>query len=162
MFADDTSALITNKNLKEFKNTSNVVLTHITKWFHANQLIFNMVKTNIVKFPPTNTVCNPLIIEYAGKVLTEVNNFKFLGLQIDKRLNWWRHVEQILPKLSTASYTIRKLAHGLNIDVLKIVYFANFQSVVEYGIIFWGHSPNISHIFFAPKESNKNYGGCRF
>jgi hypothetical protein len=104
-----------------------------------------MDKMNIVKFTPTNIVCSPLTIEYAGKVLTEVTNFKFLGLRIDKHLNWRSHNEQILPKVSTACYTIRKLAHVLNIDILKVVYFANFHSVVEYGIIFWGNFSNISH-----------------
>jgi hypothetical protein len=111
MFADDTSVLISNKNFNEFKNAFNTVLNHITKWFHANQPILNMDKMNIIKFTPTNIVCNPLTIEYDGKVLTEVTNFKFLGLHIDNRLNWRRHIEQILPKLSAACYTIRKLMY---------------------------------------------------
>jgi hypothetical protein len=85
-------------------------------------------------------------------------NFKFLGLHIDNHLNWRWHIKRILPKLSTAVYTIRKLSHVLNTDVLKIVYFANFHSVIEYGIIFWGNSSNI----FASKEGNKNYGGSLF
>jgi hypothetical protein len=85
-------------------------------------------------------------------VLTEVTNFKFLGLHIDNHLNWRRHIEWILPKLSAACYTIRKLSHVLHIDVLKIVYFANFHSVVEYGIIFWGNSSNIGHVFLLQKK----------
>jgi hypothetical protein len=161
IFDDDTSVLIANKNFQEFKNTFNIVLSHITKWFHANGLIFNMDKKNMVKFTPTNIICNPLTIENAAKVLTEATNFKFLGLHTDKHLNWRSDIEQILPKLSTACYTIRKLAHVLNIDVLKIIYFANFQSAVDYGIIFWGNSSNMSYIF-AAKESNMNYGGSPF
>jgi hypothetical protein len=51
-----------------------------------------------------------------------------------------------------AWYTIRKLSHILNINVLEIVYFANFHSVVEYGIIFWGNSSNIGHVFLLHKK----------
>jgi hypothetical protein len=152
MFADDTSVHITNKNFNEFENTFNTILKYITTWFHANQLILNIDKMNIVKFTPTNIVCNPLTIKYVGKVLTEVTNFKFLGLHIDNHLNWRRHIEWILPKLSAACYTIRKLSHVLNIDVLKTVYFANFHSVVEYGMIFWGNSSNIGHVFLLQKK----------
>jgi hypothetical protein len=32
MFANDTSALISNKNYNEFKNAFNTVLNHISKW----------------------------------------------------------------------------------------------------------------------------------
>ena len=47
---------------------THTVLKHITTWFHANQLILNMDKMNIVKFTPTNIVCNPLTIEYDGRL----------------------------------------------------------------------------------------------
>jgi hypothetical protein len=79
MFADDTSVLISNEKFNEFENTFNTVLKHITAWFHANQLILNLEKTNIIKFTPINIVRNPLTIDYVGKVLTEVTHFKFLG-----------------------------------------------------------------------------------
>jgi hypothetical protein len=81
--------------------------------------------------------------------LTEV---KFLGLRIDNHLNWRRHIERILPKLGAACCTIRKPSHVLNTDVLKIVYFSNFHSVIEYGIIFWGNSSNIGYVFLLQKR----------
>jgi len=34
-------------------------------------------------------------------------NTKFLGLQIDNHLNWRKHKEQVIPKLSTPCYAIR-------------------------------------------------------
>jgi hypothetical protein len=52
-------------------------------WFHGNQLLLNMDKMSIVKFTRTNIVCSPLTVEYAGRVLTEVINFKFIDLCID-------------------------------------------------------------------------------
>ena len=38
MFADVTSALI-SKNNYDFQQVCNLVLSHKSKWFHANQLI---------------------------------------------------------------------------------------------------------------------------
>lgn len=50
----------------------NLVLSHTFKCFHANQLILNVEKTNIVRFTPTKLSYCPLHIEYASKLLTEV------------------------------------------------------------------------------------------
>lgn len=39
----------------------------------------------------------------------------------------------------------------MNIEVLRFAYFASFQSLLEYGIILWGHSPHIGHTFSLQK-----------
>ena len=139
MFADDASILISSrKNCNEFKNTFNMVISHIGKWFYANWLILNVDQMNTMKFIPSNLLCNPLTIVYDGELLTEVLNFKFLSLHIDKHLDWMSHIERLLPKLSTVCYTIRKISSMLNIEVLIIVYFATFQSLLEDDLIFFG------------------------
>jgi hypothetical protein len=50
MFVDDTSVFISKNNYDDFKELFNLVLSHISKWFHANKLILNVEKTNIVRF----------------------------------------------------------------------------------------------------------------
>jgi len=37
-------------------------------------------------------------------------------------------------------------------EVLHMVYFANFQSMTDYGIIFWGNSASSSQIFWLQKK----------
>jgi len=97
MFADDASILIFNINFNEFMNTFNVVISHSAKWVHANRLILNVNETNIVKFTASKLSFNPLTIVYDGKRLSEVLNFKFPGLHVDKHLNWRSHSEKLLP-----------------------------------------------------------------
>ena len=82
MFADYASALIYNRNFIEF----NMVILHITTWFHAKQLILNVDKINIVKFTPSNQLSRPSTKLYDGKLLTQALNFKVLSLQFDKHL----------------------------------------------------------------------------
>jgi hypothetical protein len=60
-------------------------------------------------------------------------------MQIDNHLNWRNHIDPILPKFGAACFAVRKLFYMLNIDVLKMVYFAYFHSIMKYGIIFWGN-----------------------
>jgi hypothetical protein len=71
-----------------------------------------------------------LAIEYADKFIEEAIITKFLGMQIDNHLNWKNHIDQILPKLGAACFAVRNLSHTLNIDVLRMVYFAYFHSII--------------------------------
>jgi hypothetical protein len=48
-----------------------------------------------------------LHIGYKEKYREETIDRKFLGLQTDKHISWKNHIEQIIPKLSAAFYTIR-------------------------------------------------------
>jgi len=112
-----------------------MVISHFANWFHANSLILNVDKMNIVKFTQSDVSCKPLTIVYVSKLLTKVVNFKFIFLLIDKHLSWMSDIDKLLSKLSTVCYTIRKLSSVLNIEVLRIVYFANFKSFLDYGII---------------------------
>ena len=52
LFADDTSVLVTEKDYTRFKQKMNLALTSLDRWFIANQLVLNIIKTNVIKFTP--------------------------------------------------------------------------------------------------------------
>ena len=79
--------------------------------------------------------------------MEETVNTKFLGLQTENHIHWKNHMEQIIPKLSAACYTIRLMVHISNINTLKSNYYAYFHSFIKYGVIFWGNSSNSGKIF---------------
>ena len=91
--------------------------------------MLNITKTNVIKFTPQTTAHVPLDIYYKDNV---VKSTKFLGMHIDNHMNWKNYVEQILPKLSAACFSIRDLIHTLNPGILCMVYFVNFHSVLQY------------------------------
>jgi hypothetical protein len=47
---------------------------------------------------------------------------------------------KLLPKVSSACFAIRKMSSYSNISTLKMIYFAHFHSLLEYGVVFWGNS----------------------
>jgi len=100
LFADDTSVTISSRNFEDFCSVSNLVLSHMIKWFAANNLVLNLDKTNIMKFMTENSSQSTLYIGYKEKYVEETANTKFLGLQIDNHLNWKSHIEEIIPKWS--------------------------------------------------------------
>jgi hypothetical protein len=50
LFADDTSSLITSKNLDELQTNLVHTLTYRSEWFTANGLKLNIDKTNTIYF----------------------------------------------------------------------------------------------------------------
>jgi hypothetical protein len=88
IFADDTSVIISSKNLDDFCRLANRVVSHMSKWFAANKLALNLDKINIIKFLTNNSPQCPLSIGYNDKYIEESVHTKFLGLQIDNHLNW--------------------------------------------------------------------------
>ena len=77
---------------------------------------------------------------------------KFLGLMINSRLSWQTHIDQMIPKLNTAAYAIRSLKQVVNLETMKIAYFAFAHSILSYGIILWGISKHSNTIFKIQKR----------
>ena len=109
MYADDTSVLLTANNDAELKTKINHVLDYMTEWFSANGLVLNMEKTNIMKFTPSNRQNEIFQIVHQNRLLIGTSNTKFLGLELDKNINWKNHIQKILPKLNSACYLIRRM-----------------------------------------------------
>ena len=118
-----------------------------------------MGKTNIMKFTPNTRQNETFQIIYHNKILTGTNNTNFLGLELDKNVNWKKHIQKILPKLSSACYLIRKTYPSCNLNTLRMIYFAYFHSATEYGIIFWGNSVESKRIFLQQKRILRNMSG---
>ena len=146
LFADDTNVIVTDKDHDSFKQKTNLALTSLNQWFYINQLVLNITKTNLIQFTPITTSHVPLNIYYKDNVIDEVKSTKFLGIHIDNHMNWKDHVEKILSTLSAACFPMRNLIHTLNPDILRMVYFAYFHSVLQYGILFCGNSAHAHQV----------------
>ena len=74
LFADDTSVIISSRNFKDFCSVSNLVLSHMIKWFAVNNLILNLDKTNIMKFITKNSALSVIHIGYKETYIQERTN----------------------------------------------------------------------------------------
>jgi hypothetical protein len=124
LFADDISVIVTDKDYNSFEQKTNLALTCLDRWFHVNQLVLNITKTNVIKFTPITSVHVSLDIYYKDNLIDEVKSTEILGMYIGNHMNWKNHIEQTLPKLSVACFSIRTFTHTLNPDNLRMVYFA--------------------------------------
>jgi hypothetical protein len=63
-------------------------------------------------------------VTYRDEPIQEEINVKFLGLEIDKDMNWKTPIEYMLPKLECVCYVIRCFKHYSTIETFKMVYHA--------------------------------------
>ena len=98
-FADDTT-LITNLNNEDTQNEPlNYELANFHNWLKANKLSLNVDKTKAMVFHmPQKRIQLPLL-KIAGADIEFVDNFNFIGIIINKHLNWTSHVDMLIAKL---------------------------------------------------------------
>jgi hypothetical protein len=77
---------------------------------------------------------------YNSNKILYSDKVKFLGLDITENLNWKNHIQVVCAKLSKTIFIIKVLKGVLNTNLLRSIYFGKFQSLLQYGIIFffWG------------------------
>jgi hypothetical protein len=88
-------------------------------------------------------------------------NLIFLGLFINNNLSWKTHIECIKSKLSSACYAMRSVKSYVTINTLKMIQYSYFHSVMTYGLLFWGSSPDSIKIFRLQKKIIRIMMGCR-
>jgi hypothetical protein len=67
----------------------------------------------------------------------------------------------MLPKLGNACFAIRNMKLCSNIETLRMIYHAYFHSIMKYGIIFWGNSPDAKKVFLLQKMTTRKTMGMK-
>ena len=91
-FAGDTTLFYSSNSLQDLENTINEEFNHLFSYCSANKLSVNFKKTHYM------TISSP---QKANKVklnlrnIEEKNYIKYLGIYIDKNLNWAPLIQHI-------------------------------------------------------------------
>ncbi|CAH0550273.1 unnamed protein product [Brassicogethes aeneus] len=154
--ADDTNLVVASKNVNSVTSKSNRFIRQDRDWFTKNRLILNEQKTNCILFKTKMfSIITPVNVNLNNNVLNISANTKFLGLYIDENLDWCKHIQELNKKLNSVHL-------NLDLNVIKTVYFAYFQSVLRFGIIFWGQCKDIQAIFVAQKNCLRTMLGFKY
>ena len=77
-------------------------------------------------------------IQVGNTKLKVAMTVKFLGLWIDNKLKWREHVQKLLTKLQAKKALLQRSKHLLSAHAKRILYFAQIQSNLTYGLLIWG------------------------
>ena len=140
LFADDACLTVHKRNSDELENITNQELVKINNWMNANRLTVNYTKTNYIIFTRSN-IQKQFTITMDTNKLERVENTRYLGVQLDQKLNWNSHLKTLKSKLNSASYILSKLRHYLDVPSLKMVYYSLVYPSLNYCVTNWGGSP---------------------
>lgn len=143
-FADDTLLIFAKPTWVESFNCANFWLAKVYNWLNSNKLILNTEKTCYLSFILKNRYKpnKNLSISVNNVTLKNKDHVSYLGLTIDENFRWTKHLENLANKLRKMYHVFYKLRSILTITLLKKVYHALFQSLLQYGIIGWGGALN--------------------
>ena len=101
LFADDTNLFVDGKSPNEVANKSNQILERLKRYLEANYLHINISKSKYLYFkPPRKKVQYPETrVVFNDCPLELVDDIKFLGIVIDHKLSWKKHIDNVTNKI---------------------------------------------------------------
>lgn len=142
-FADDTAVIAIEKSWSLVKQKMNQNLNIISNWLKCNKLSLNINKTEVITFGNySNSVPLTFTISINEQIINRVEYTKYLGIIIDYRLTWEKHIEKIINKTKYLIFILYKLTNIMSYESLMMIYYAFFHSAVNYGSIAWGGAYN--------------------
>ena len=152
LFADDSTITIPCNQRDLYKEDINNTIKETVEWLDNNNLKINLNKTVIIHFSQRALTLPNLDITYNNIKIDTVNATKFLGVTIDRNLNWKAHVDTLAKRINSSAYALYTLSRKVNIDALLTAYYGLTESVLRYGVIFWGNSTDKENAFKAQKR----------
>ena len=73
-------------------------------------------------------------------MLYPFKSVKYLGIKIDKNLNWKQHIHDITIKLNRANALLFTIRNYGNKHILKTIYFAIIDAHMNYVNLIWGQN----------------------
>ena len=151
MYADDTTLHSTYDTFHDTDNTDITTITHnintelsrIVTWLTQNKLLINTSKTKMTVFHmPQKHVLYPKIT-LIDEEIEIVNDFKFLGIILNKHMKWTSHTESIVNTISKYTGVINRLKYTLPLHILRTLYNTLILPHLYYGLLLWGHDSTI-------------------
>jgi hypothetical protein len=153
-FADDTALLFRAKTWPDAFKYAQLGFDKVVKWLSENKLTLNVAKTKYIPFCIRNQFnaeleslfikshycCSSIdkAITCSCPYLTRTDSIKYLGVIIDKNLNFHEHIDLLTSRIRKLIYIFKNLRHVANSDVIRMVYLALVQSLLTYCITSWG------------------------
>ena len=137
MFADDTCLCYSGNNLEALVHHINDRLNIIYDWCASNKLSLNPSKCNYLIFTNRDVKNYPSIL-LDGVPLKRVHEYKYLGVIIDDKLRYGKHIDHLCGKLSRLCGMSFRLKHHLNVKSAKNIYYSCVYSSIKYCIGIYG------------------------
>ncbi len=108
----------------------------VNDWLKLNKLNVQKSKYIIFHIPKKKEDSPHLIID--GTIIERVSDFNFLGLTLDKNLNWKGHLNKTSNNISKSIGILNKIKRVIPLKTKILLYNSLILPHLNYGILAWG------------------------
>ena len=138
LYADDTVLYTANTDFGKSVKNVQADMVALSQWYVKNGIRMNTEKNKLMVFGSAFKVKQ--IPEFEVKVddvpLSIVNCYKYLGVTLDSQLNYNKHVQNTIARVSLKLRQLRRMRYFLDIRAATMVYKNMILPILEYGDIF--------------------------
>src|SRR5271154_2488635 len=153
-YADDLILVINGRNSQELIRKANSALAICQSWASISKLHFSIEKSRalIYNVRSRKSVLPITQLMLGDSAISWAEEFTYLGIVIDHKLKWHKHIEYIKSKVARVNNKLLWVTGknwGMSPRVLKCMHSYIFKPMVLYGASIWGGS--VSSRFFENK-----------
>ena len=98
MFADDTNISFSANNIRDLERVINLELSNLNQWLRTNRPTLNIAKTEFMVIGLRQRILansnDQIQIKIDENIIKKVDYAKSLGVTIDDRLSWDKHIDE--------------------------------------------------------------------
>ena len=153
LYADDANIILTGNSIEEVVLQMDQLTSSLLNWIDCNGLALNLTKTQYMVFSRQHIDTErPLMI--ANTYIERKTETRFLGVIIDEKLTWTKHIKTLQSKMSRYVGIMYKIKRYLPLQARLNIYHSFVQSHINYCALVWGFSAksNIDTLFTKQKK----------
>ncbi|XP_055714730.1 uncharacterized protein LOC129808847 [Phlebotomus papatasi] len=139
-YADDVCIVIRGKFLSTLCDLMQRALSIVEGWCCTRGLKVNPEKTALIAFTKKYKLEGYRAPKFFGKELTLQKEIKYLGILLDQRLTWKKHLEDRITSATRSFFSCRRLlgrSWGLSPKITLWMYQAIVRPLISYGAVVW-------------------------
>ena len=139
LFADDTAIYLSVPDPKVASRKLQKDVDRLTNWCQTNQLTINISKTKCMLFRSRKYLkkCRPPEIMMGYKAVHFTDNYKYLGVTLDRGLNLQLHLKNVYNLAAHKIFLLGKMQPYLTIESALFVYKTKVLPYIDYGDILY-------------------------
>lgn len=137
-FADDTAILSTDTKPEVASKNLQDHLSNVENWLNNWRIKINESKSVHVTFTLNNGICPDIFLN--GLKVPQRDGYKYLGVHLDRRLTWKKHIETKIAEIKLKSrqlYWLMGKHSKLKLEYKLLLYKAMLKPIWQYGCQIW-------------------------
>ena len=139
LYADDSALVVSGTSVSDIEATLSLELESVSQWLMDNKLSLHLGKTESILFGNNHLLskCSELNVRCNDSTIEPKSSVKYLGVQLDQRLNGECMASSVIKKVSARVKFLLRKSKYLDFYTSKLLASALVQCHLDYGCCVW-------------------------